>query len=141
MPPKSPQTLFQILDSLLKPLTFASKDSFAHLHTIKGMEHLVESLCKEAAFILDSRSKNCGNDKMRQTIDASGRKAFDEMVLIFKGFDGLSDEAKKERVKRAFEIIEGIKLSPSLRSPIPPGPPLSVRIPADETSPVGGEKE
>ena len=97
MPLKPPQTLSQILDSLLKPLTFASKDNFAHLHTVKGMEHLVESLCKEAV-----------------GIDASAQKAFDEMILIFKGFDGLSDEAKKERVKRAFEIIEGIKLSPSL---------------------------
>ncbi|HZX35609.1 MAG TPA: ATP-dependent DNA helicase RecG [Thermodesulfobacteriota bacterium] len=124
MPPKPPQTFSQILDSLLKPLTFASKDNFAHLHTVKGMEHLVESLCKDAAFIPDSRSKHCphkcetspaagGNDKMRQTIDVSGKKAFDEMVLIFKGFDGLSDEAKKERIKRAIEVIEGIKLSPS----------------------------
>src|SRR3972149_2578499 len=104
MPPKSPQTLFQILDSLLKPLTFASKDGFAHLHTVKGMEHLVESLCKEAA----------------SDIDASGKKAFDEMVLLFKGFDGLTDEAKKERVKRAFEVVEEIKSgSPSLRPPIP----------------------
>ena len=94
MPLKTPQTLSQILDSLLKPLTFASKDDFAHLHTVKGMEHLVESLCKEAASILDSRPPIImadGNDKMRQTIDASGRKLFDEMILIFKGFDGLSD--------------------------------------------------
>src|SRR3972149_1537165 len=113
MPPKPPQTFSQILDSLLKPLTFASKDNFVHLHTVKGMEHLVESLCKEAAFIPDSRSKDCGNDKRRQTIDASAQKAFDEMVLIFKGFDGLLDDVKKERVKRAFEIIGEIK------SPLP----------------------
>src|SRR3989304_939181 len=103
MPLKTPQTLSQILDSLLKPLSFASKDDFAHLHTIKGMEHLVESLCKEAAFILDSRDpcfawvpRDCGNDKMRQTIDASSRKAFDEMLLVFRGFDGLTDDVKKE---------------------------------------------
>src|SRR3990172_12673226 len=100
MPLKTPQTLSQIIDSLLKPLTFASKDGFAHLHTINGMEHLVESLRKEVT-----------------GIDASAQKAFDEMTLIFKGFDGLSDDVKKERVKKAFEIIEGIKLSPHPNPP------------------------
>ena len=72
MPPKPPQTFSQILDSLLKPLTFASKDNFAHLHTVKGMEHLVESLCKDAAFIPDSRSKHCPHKC--ETSPATGKR-------------------------------------------------------------------
>ena len=42
------------------------------------------------------------------------------MILIFKGFDGLTDEAKKERIKRAIEIIEGIK-KVSSPQPLPKG--------------------
>ena len=42
---------------------------------------------------------------MRQTIDASGRKLFDEMILILRGLTGFLDNVKKERVKRAIEII------------------------------------
>ena len=124
MPPKTPQTLSQIIDSLLKPLTFASKDNFAHLHTVKGMEHLVESLCKEAA----------------PGIDASGRKALDEMILIFKGFDGLTDEAKKERIKRAIEIIEGIKKGFPSPQPLPKGE-REQKSPSPQPSPQRGEGE
>src|SRR3989304_2021847 len=48
MADKHSNRLFPLLSSLQRPLSFASKDDFAHLETIKGLEHLVETVCNEA---------------------------------------------------------------------------------------------
>jgi hypothetical protein len=37
----------EIIDSVSRPLKFASKDNFAHIETLKGLEDLVDALCKE----------------------------------------------------------------------------------------------
>ncbi|MBI5598554.1 MAG: ATP-dependent DNA helicase RecG [Deltaproteobacteria bacterium] len=102
MPDKAAQTLSNILSSLLKPLVFASKDDFAHLSTIKGLEGLVAALCMESA---------CTD------LPPEISRQIKELERIFKGFDGFVLDEKKGRIKRALEIVadikEGVHFSPS----------------------------
>ncbi|MDH4226256.1 MAG: ATP-dependent DNA helicase RecG [Deltaproteobacteria bacterium] len=85
MPNKS---ISDILDTLTKPLAFASKDNFAHIHTVKGLEGLVTKVADEAIAAAPAR-----------------KKILSELKLIFAGFDSLDVELKKERVGRAIEIV------------------------------------
>src|SRR3990172_9978627 len=106
MPYKPTNRLPNILSSLLKPLLFASKDDFARLDTVKGLEGLVSSLCNEAISL-------CLTERQTEKIL--------ELRGLFKGFDILDLEDKKERILRARGIVM------SLREQFPLTPSLSHR--------------
>src|SRR3989338_1509774 len=82
------QTLTGIIEAILKPLRFASKDNFAHLHAVKGLQRLVTRLCLDAA-----------------RIDGLAAK-FIEIKDLFNGFDGLSADRKKEAIQKTIVIID-----------------------------------
>lgn len=86
--------LSQIISTLLKPLTFASKDNFAHLAAIKDIEPLIQNLCGRASSLPLSDSK-AGIIKKLQ--------------IVFTCFDSLALTEKRERIQKALEIVSTIK--------------------------------
>ncbi len=79
-----------ILEALLKPLRFASKDGFAHIGSLRSVEPLAASLLNEAASLNPSA-------EMLSRIDAVKR--------LFTGFDALDLRSKRERVEMALEAV------------------------------------
>jgi ATP-dependent DNA helicase RecG len=98
--------LGEIMEAVLKPLKFASKDSFQHLGTLKSLEPLVNALCAEGLSLSE-----------RPELSA----CFKELKELFTGFDSLGLPAKKEKITAAFEVISGLDNSPQKVSP-----PMSV---------------
>ncbi|MBI3753459.1 MAG: ATP-dependent DNA helicase RecG [Deltaproteobacteria bacterium] len=91
MEPTAHDPFPQIISNLLKPLTFASKDNFAHLSAVRDIEALVKRLCQQAISL---------------SITANEREKITGIQNIFSGFDAIALDKKRERIKRAFEIIK-----------------------------------
>src|SRR3990172_1183496 len=114
MPYKPSNRLPNILSSLQRPLSFASKDNFAHLETIKGLEHLVETVCNEADELI---KRDCfGADPPFGWVPRPRNDEYEELFEriselrgLFKGFDSLSPEIKKERILRAEKMVGALK--------------------------------
>jgi len=85
--------LSQIISTLLKPLTFASKDNFIHISALKDVESLVEKLCKQALTL---------------PISDDDVKKMSELMAAFKDFDRMAVDEKKEKIRRGLEIINAI---------------------------------
>jgi ATP-dependent DNA helicase RecG len=85
--------LSQIISTLLKPFTFASKDNFTHISAIKDVEGLVEKLCKQAL------SLPLSDDDIKKMI---------ELEDAFKGYDRMAVDEKKEKIQMGLEIIKVI---------------------------------
>lgn len=88
------KSITSIITALQKPLTFAAKDNFAHLHSLKNMESLVKNLCNKA---------------LLSHISADELNYINELQEVFEGFDDLSIDKKKERVIRGIEIADGMQ--------------------------------
>ncbi len=98
MPEKPPgnnktNRLAEILNSFLKPLKFASKDDFAHLHSVRGLEPLIANLCGEVLLM-------GVNDGVNQS--------FMKLEKLFSSFDVLSFEMKKENIREALDILNSV---------------------------------
>lgn len=78
---------------ILKPLSFASRDSFAHINSVKGLEGLVARVCADA--LVDG-------------VDAETADGLNALKTSVTGFDGLDIEAKKERVASALDIVNAM---------------------------------
>lgn len=94
--------LTEIIDAVLKPLRYASKDDFHHLGTLKSLEPLVNALCCEALSLAG---------------DAGHGKRFSELKDLFIGFDSLDLPTKKEKVSAAFGLLSHIESSSSKPAP------------------------
>jgi ATP-dependent DNA helicase RecG len=97
----SSDDLKTILERLKKPLSFASRDDFAHLKSLADLEPFVHAQFEEL--------RRLSNDRGRIT----------ELEGLFSGFDGLAADRKRAHIRRAVEIIdrfgqegEGITRSP-----------------------------
>ena len=84
-------TFHIILDRIRKPIDFASRDDFASLRNLTGMEPFIGTQ------VMDLRAHGA--------VDT----ACDNLVKSFEGFDNLPEEAKKERILRAIEILNALK--------------------------------
>jgi len=91
-------TLASIIESLMKPLGFASKDNFSKIESLKCIEPLVNKLVDEA-------------------IGAGGPASMSGLKEAFRGFDALLKGEKIERVKKALALASSI-LSPSRKRPV-----------------------
>lgn len=94
--------LSEILDALLKPLRYASKDGFHHLGTLKSLEPLVGALCAQAL-------------SLGEGPELADR--FGELEKLFIGFDSLDQSSKKERITAAFEVVSVIENRSSCTPP------------------------
>jgi len=72
----SPDDLKTILERLKKPLSFASRDDFAHLKSLADLEPFVHAQFEEL--------RRLSNDRGRIT----------ELEGLFSGFDGLAADRK-----------------------------------------------
>ncbi|WKZ31636.1 MAG: ATP-dependent DNA helicase RecG [Thermodesulfobacteriota bacterium] len=85
--------LAEILEAVLKPLRFASKDGFRHLGALKSLEPLASSLLKEALSLRNPPG-----------VDAR----LEGLMRILSGFDSLGCSSRKEKVLAALELIASI---------------------------------
>lgn len=100
--------LSEILEAVLKPLRFASKDGFRHLGTLKSLEPLVASLIAEALSL---------------SAPPGTRARLEELRAILSGFDSLDEKSKREKVLASFDVIGAI--GPDSLLPLtPPAPPI-----------------
>ncbi|MEK6743882.1 MAG: ATP-dependent DNA helicase RecG [Nitrospirota bacterium] len=86
----SPDDLKTILERLKKPLSFASRDDFAHLKSLSDLEPFVNAQLEELR---------------RLPID---RGTIAELEGLFSGFDCLTTDRKRIQIQRAVEIIARI---------------------------------
>ncbi|MBI5560252.1 MAG: ATP-dependent DNA helicase RecG [Deltaproteobacteria bacterium] len=145
------QILPNLLSSLLKPLVFASKDNFAHINTVRRLEGFIEALCKEAhGLIGEGETASPEPAASGAPLTRNGRKAgaggrerevlsqrFLELRELFKGFDALMKEVKRERIMKALEIVESLKeyLPPVAAPPSIPLPEAESRACNDAANP------
>jgi len=101
-----------ILDRIRKPLTFATRDNFAHLKSLAALETFMHTQIEDLKRV------------------AKDRHEISEIVQLFVGFDALSLAQKKARIIAAMAVIESFdknqKTSDGLHTPadIPPHPPI-----------------
>ena len=79
-----------IVQAITKPLSFASKNDFANLSHVKGLEKLIEGL---------------GHQALSLELGQSQKRLIHELLELFSGFEGSSMEEKRERVARAMRIV------------------------------------
>jgi len=91
----SADRLAGIIDAILKPLRFASKDGFVHISSVRSIEPLMARLCAEAAALAG------------QSAALSGLRG------LFDGFDSLPADEKKIRVTKALSIANGLLPMPT----------------------------
>ncbi len=83
-----------IVQAITKPLNFASKNDFANLHQIKGLEKLIEGLGRQALSLELAQSQ---------------KRLIQELLGVFSGFEGSSMEQKKERIAQSMRIVEQLE--------------------------------
>jgi hypothetical protein len=83
-----------IVQAITKPLQFASKNEFANLPQVKGLERLISGL---------------GHKALSLELDPSQKQLFRELLEVFSGFERASMEEKKERVARSLRIMMEIE--------------------------------
>jgi ATP-dependent DNA helicase RecG len=81
----------ELVDAVMKPLKFASRENFARIGSVKGLDNLMEKLCTEAGSIEDPPA----------VVGAS----FARLKEIFSGFDDYSIAAKKAVVAEALTLV------------------------------------
>jgi ATP-dependent DNA helicase RecG len=99
-----------ILDRIKKPLSFASKDDFAHIKSLAALEPFICVQIEELKRI------------------KQGRSELEEIEKLFSGFDSLTSNQKKDHIIRAAALIESLehkqnesptRINASTHSPIP----------------------
>ncbi len=88
-----------ILNRIRKPLAFASKDNFAHLHSLAALEPFIRTQVEELKRFLEER------------------REISDIESLFIGFDDLLPGVKKERIIRACAVIDSLELDK--RAPTP----------------------
>ena len=84
-----------ILDSIERPLLFASKNSFSHLLNIKGLESTIQKIAV--------------GSQQSAVISVEKREKLQRIAENLKGFDSKSLSEKKESVIKAIGIVEELK--------------------------------
>lgn len=89
----------EIISSIEKPLLFASKNSFAHLPNIKGLESTIRQIISKAD---------------QASIPVHQRESVHKIADTLSGFDSMSLEEKKDKVSRAIEILLEVRSQPPI---------------------------
>ncbi|MFQ6077529.1 MAG: ATP-dependent DNA helicase RecG [Thermodesulfobacteriota bacterium] len=79
-----------IVQAITKPLIFASRNGFANLPLMKGLEKLIEGL---------------GYQALSLELAQSQKRLIRELLEIFSGFEGSSIEEKKDCIARSMKIM------------------------------------
>ncbi|MBI3584705.1 MAG: ATP-dependent DNA helicase RecG [Nitrospinae bacterium] len=92
-------SLDEIISQLKRPLEFASKNSFANLSHLRDLESTINSLIDRAVSFLSHQSSAVSNQQNLIKIKD-----------LFSGFDLLSLNEKKERLKTAQNLLESLRV-------------------------------
>jgi len=84
----------QIVRAIMKPLSFASKNAFANLPQVKGLEKLIARL---------------GHQALALDLPPTERRMIHELLEVISGFEGSSMEEKKERIAQSMKIMEQLE--------------------------------
>ena len=105
----------EIVDAARKPLKFASRENFARIGSVKGLDSLMETLSAELLSIAEPSSEVASS--------------FERLRVLFSGFDAASTVEKKAVVAEALSLIGPlvwVAAPPSFAViPCPPSAPLS----------------
>ena len=82
--------LFEIINAIAKPLSLASKDNYARLANIKGLEGLITGLAHEAISL---------------ALDPSVATKLRDLHENFVGFDQITGGVQEERIRRGRELV------------------------------------
>ncbi|MEK6531715.1 MAG: ATP-dependent DNA helicase RecG [Deltaproteobacteria bacterium] len=88
----------ELIDAVRRPLEFASRNGFANILAIKGLESHITRICGIASA---NDPPDCIAEKFR------------ELNAAFKGFDAMALSEKRLRVENALSIVGSICLNPS----------------------------
>ncbi len=80
-----------ILDRIKKPLSFASKDDFAHIKSLAALEPFIRAQLEALRKVRQDRSEP------------------DELEKLFSGFDSIAPDQKKERIHKATILIASLE--------------------------------
>ncbi len=94
-----PESFDEIISHLKRPVEFASKDSFAHLNTIRDLESAIVKQIDKAISLISSH---------HPAVSHRFKQILYEIKENFKGFDSLSLTEKKERLKAAQNLLESL---------------------------------
>ena len=96
----SPDDLTTVLQRLKRPLSFASRDDFAHLKSLTDLETFARAQI-ETLLRLGGDARECA-----------------ELAALFAGFDGSNRDQKKTRIRSAITLIDafGRKTEQPLRT-------------------------
>lgn len=109
----------KIKESIIKPLLFASKDGFAHMGNVVGLEELIVTLSDKAI-----------------SVDKKLEKEFSTIKTLFNNFDNQTDDKKKTSITEALSLLDG--KSTSNKKPIQKTtkkikPPAKVTVMSEKT--------
>jgi len=110
-----------ILGRIRKPLDFASKDNFAHLHSLAALEPFMRPQIEELKRVLKER------------------REVSEIESLFIGFDELLPEIKKERIINACAVIDSLEFdrkAPASKSYSPSPKPVASATMVEPSSPL-----
>lgn len=107
-----------ILERLKKPLSFASRDDFAHLKSLADLEPFVHAQVEEL--------RRLSND----------RGGITELEGLFSGFDELAAVRKRAQIQRAVELIDRFEQAGEGMTRLPDTSPNPGRRTASESSGV-----
>jgi ATP-dependent DNA helicase RecG len=88
--------LEELLRIIRKPLTFASRDDFAHLHAVKGFQSLVTSWAERAQGL---------------PIDRGQKELVRSVAHKFDSFESLTEAMKKAAINESLTILEELEKS------------------------------
>ena len=80
-----------IIDRIRKPLVFASRHNYAHLHSLTGLEPFIRAQISDLKML------------------AQHRKGLQELEALFSGFDALELDEKRSRIVRAGELLDRLE--------------------------------
>ncbi|MBI3813330.1 MAG: hypothetical protein HY279_02540, partial [Nitrospinae bacterium] len=105
-----PESFDEIISHLKRPIEFASKDSFAHLNTIRDLESAINAQIEKAISFL-ALQPSVLRQAQDRLFSLQPKQTLMEIKENFKGFDSLSLPEKKERLKTAQNLLNTIKES------------------------------
>lgn len=108
MKPEAREMLSEIVDALSRPLEFAAKDEYSGIAKVRGLFELSEALYNKATNEDIPAGKKLP-PKIPPKLPPKAVTYLAEIKLLFKDFDALTDGLKKERLLRAFEVVDALR--------------------------------
>ena len=91
--PDNPKSLAELVHAMHKPLSFAAKNNFAHLNTIKGLDNVLPALARQTA---------------EQACPEAVRQSMQDMAESFGDFYSLDHQQQQQLILESLKILTNI---------------------------------